>query len=425
MSDNVLITPGVGKTIAADEVTDGTLGVVSVQYVKLMDGTLDGTTKAAVGANGLKVDGSGVTQPISISSTTLSGLKVDLERLSVGTSAFAGIRVFQENSPAVTISSPSLSGLIVNIQKVTTSAFAGIRVFQENSPSVTVASAPLSGLIVNVTKATTASFAGIRVFNENNVLASTSISGLKTNITQFKGIAVDTSSGNLSTGTLRVVLATDQPSNTNALKVDNSAVTQPISIASTTISGLKVNQTQIKGIAVSTGNGTSDTGTMRVAIASDNTSFITTVSLAGLKVLDRGIAVNAEQTATTNGLPFPMITDLVGKLITLPYANPENFINRATKLTSTVSSAVIAGIGSTRLYITSLILSNTSSTNTFVTIQDGSGGTTLVVLPAPANSGAVVTLPVPVKTTAGNGLFAKPNAAITTLFVTGVGYKGI
>lgn len=56
MPDNVAVSAGTGTTIAADEVVDGTLGTVKVQYVKLMDGTLDGATKAAVGANGLAVD---------------------------------------------------------------------------------------------------------------------------------------------------------------------------------------------------------------------------------------------------------------------------------------------------------------------------------------------------------------------------------
>ena len=56
MADNVAITAGSGTTVAADEVVDGTLGTVKVQFVKLMDGTLDGTSKAAVGANGLAVD---------------------------------------------------------------------------------------------------------------------------------------------------------------------------------------------------------------------------------------------------------------------------------------------------------------------------------------------------------------------------------
>ena len=50
MADNVAVTAGSGTTIAADEVVDGTLGTVKVQYVKIMDATLDGTTKAAVGA---------------------------------------------------------------------------------------------------------------------------------------------------------------------------------------------------------------------------------------------------------------------------------------------------------------------------------------------------------------------------------------
>src|SRR5690242_12660404 len=54
MADNVT-TGTTGLTVGADEVVDGTLGTVKVQYVKIMDGTLDGTSKAAVGANGLSV----------------------------------------------------------------------------------------------------------------------------------------------------------------------------------------------------------------------------------------------------------------------------------------------------------------------------------------------------------------------------------
>lgn len=49
MADNVVITAGTGTTVAADEVVDGTLGTVKAQYIKLMDGTLDGTAKAKIG----------------------------------------------------------------------------------------------------------------------------------------------------------------------------------------------------------------------------------------------------------------------------------------------------------------------------------------------------------------------------------------
>ncbi len=52
MADNVAITPGSGNTIAADEVTDPTLGSAKVQFVKIMDGTLDSTNKLVVDSHG-------------------------------------------------------------------------------------------------------------------------------------------------------------------------------------------------------------------------------------------------------------------------------------------------------------------------------------------------------------------------------------
>lgn len=50
-----------------------------------------------------------------------------------------------------------------------------------------------------------------------------------TSLTQWNGNTIDTNSGNKSAGTLRVVVATDQPQLTNALKVDPSGVTSPVS----------------------------------------------------------------------------------------------------------------------------------------------------------------------------------------------------
>lgn len=95
MADNVAVTAGSGTSIAADEVVDGTLGTVKVQYVKLMDGTLDGTTKAAVGANGLKVDptsaldkGSGTggtaTQRVIVDSSQLAANQTAATTMSTG-----------------------------------------------------------------------------------------------------------------------------------------------------------------------------------------------------------------------------------------------------------------------------------------------------------------------------------------------------
>lgn len=71
MSENVQITPGSGVTIGADSVVDVTLGSAQIQYIKIMDGTIGGTNKVAVTSNGLAIDGSGVTQPISAISLPL------------------------------------------------------------------------------------------------------------------------------------------------------------------------------------------------------------------------------------------------------------------------------------------------------------------------------------------------------------------
>lgn len=82
----------------------------------------------------------------------------------------------------------------------------------------------------------------ITASGEQNVLESNStaiktavekiddiVSGTGANISQVGGTNIDTNSGTKSAGTQRVVLATDQPQLTNALKVDGSAVTQPVS----------------------------------------------------------------------------------------------------------------------------------------------------------------------------------------------------
>lgn len=79
-------------------------------------------------------------------------------------------------------------------------------------------------------------------------------------VSQWNTTAVDTNSGNKSAGTVRVVLATDQPQLTNKLLVTPDA-------------NSAVNVAQVGGTNVLTGNGVTGAGSMRVTIASDNTAF--------------------------------------------------------------------------------------------------------------------------------------------------------
>lgn len=66
MADNVTLNSmSGGSVVGSDEVTDATLGTVQVQYVKLMDGALNGTSKASVDATyGLAVD---IKRTVSVS----------------------------------------------------------------------------------------------------------------------------------------------------------------------------------------------------------------------------------------------------------------------------------------------------------------------------------------------------------------------
>jgi hypothetical protein len=97
VADNVAITAGSGTTVAADEVTDGTLGSCKVQYVKLMDGTLDGTSKGVISSGGaLKVD-SPPTSPTNTyvtSATLTSGSSANLDTGDLGACSLAGVEVW-------------------------------------------------------------------------------------------------------------------------------------------------------------------------------------------------------------------------------------------------------------------------------------------------------------------------------------------
>ena len=82
MADNVTLNSMTGgPVVAADEVTDSTLGTVKVQYVKLMDGAIDSTTKASVdSANGLRVLQKRAHQPVPY--TLISGATTNATSVS-------------------------------------------------------------------------------------------------------------------------------------------------------------------------------------------------------------------------------------------------------------------------------------------------------------------------------------------------------
>lgn len=143
-----------------------------------------------------------------------------------------------------------------------------------------------------------------------------------------------------------------------------------------------------------------------------------------------GRARSSEITAVANDDRTDFVTDLAGKQIVLPYANPENFVSGAitSAMTGTTSTSLVAAPGSgLRNYITTIIVSNAHATvGTDINIQDGSGGTTLLVIPAAAvYGGAVITLPTPLRQpTTNTALYCANVTTGASTKVSAVGYKG-
>lgn len=362
MADNIAITPGSGATYGADEVTDGTLGSVKVGFTKIMDGTLDGTNKAAVTSSGalkvdlsattanstaVKVDGSAATQPVSASSLPLpTGAATAAKQPSLGTAGSASTDVItvqgissmtalKTDGSAVTqpvsasslplptgaatsanqsTANTSLGNIDTNAGTTTDAAAtagstgtisaklrrisADIDSIKTNTSSATPAGSNIIGSVgidqttpgttnnITVSAQSGAGTAnqvkditqysdgkssgildtGISVYNGTTYdrLTGSSSRGADVALKALGTTAVDTNSGSKSGGTLRVVLATDQPQLTNALKVDGSAVTQPVSgtvtanlspatsggwATSHLVSGASTNATNIKASA--------------------------------------------------------------------------------------------------------------------------------------------------------------------------------
>ncbi len=117
---------------------------------------------------------------------------------------------------------------------------------------------------------------------------------------------------------------------------------------------------------------------------------------------------------------------LDGVLINRPHSSLEDIISEVKTNTDGSSTAMTGGFAATasqRIYLTSLIIANSSSTNITVDIRDGSGGSVLATFPVPANGGCIHAFPVPLRFSANTAAAFDPSAAASTVSVTMVGFK--
>jgi len=237
MADNCIRTPGSGENVAADEVTDGTLGTAKVQYVKLMDGTLDGTAKALVDTNGLKVavsnasiagsagtPNSGVLSVQGVTNATpvvIQGLQTALVtgNIIASTTVVGPYAVSQYNIATVSVHG-TYAGVNVAFEgsddnSTTWYGIQGVRCdsfFAESSSGVLTANAarswdiPIGAFTHFRVRATawTSGSAVIGVSFQSFAYEPSPTVG----VAAVGGTAIDTNTGAASAGTQRIVLAT-------------------------------------------------------------------------------------------------------------------------------------------------------------------------------------------------------------------------
>lgn len=184
----------------------------------------------------------------------------------------------------------------------------------------------------------------------------------------------------------------------------------------------------VTGGAGGGGGTTTDPDDASIAVAQTNDN------VNGLSMVYDG-SVWRRQTVGTAGTAAAQVTTVQGvasmtPLLTATFSGTLVKGAVTSAMTGTTSTSVVSGTASNYLYITQCTTSNASLTvSTDILLQDGSGGTTLYVLPAPAaaiattgGGGGAYTFSTPIKVdTSGNALFA---ANVTTGSSTKISCSG-
>lgn len=118
--------------------------------------------------------------------------------------------------------------------------------------------------------------------------------------------------------------------------------------------------------------------------------------------------------------------DIDGLLMVKPYTSyGDILVERVTNTDgASTASTVFGATSGARNMITTIAVYNSSTTNGFVDIRDGTAGTVLFTIPLPANGGAITNFTVPLRqTTANTALAFDVSAALTTVYISFIGFK--
>jgi hypothetical protein len=131
-------------------------------------------------------------------------------------------------------------------------------------------------------------------------------------------------------------------------------------------------------------------------------------------------------TAVADADRTDLYADADGVLLVKPFVPFGDVKNERIADTGGTSTAFsnFGAVASTRNYLTTIVVYNNSATAGFVDIRDGTAGSVLFTVPAPAGSGSVINFPVPLRQpTANTALAYDVSAALTTVYISVVGFQ--
>lgn len=118
--------------------------------------------------------------------------------------------------------------------------------------------------------------------------------------------------------------------------------------------------------------------------------------------------------------------DIDGIMMSKPFTSYGDILVERVSNTDGASTALttFGATASARNMITCISLYNSSTTNGYVDIRDGTAGTILFTLPLPANGGSIINFTLPLRqTTANTALAFDVSAALTTVYLSFIGFK--
>lgn len=253
----------------------------------------------------------------------------------------------------------------------------------------------------------------------------------------------------------------------NALKVDGSAVTQPVSGA-VTVSGtvtanagtgtFSTNIAQINGVTPLMGNGVTGTGSPRVTIASDNTAFAVNAIQSGTWTVQPGNTQNTtawltqpqgnvahdavdsgsptkigcharitNRTAVADADRADVVCDDNGQLLVTPVAPRDRVVRsgQITLTTTTETTLLAAGGAGVFRDLTYLKCTNGSATLVRVDLRDATAGTVIDSWWLAANGGGfnVPFSPPYPQVTANNNWTVQLSGAVTDVRCSALGVE--